>query len=188
MRRVPWLLLWSRLALAPVVVALAVAEHPRWIAVAIVVATLTDIFDGVTARRLGVATERLRRADSWVDTAFYLGVLAAVVILFPQVLRLHAVGLVMLLGMEVGRAGFETWKFGRPASYHMWSAKAWGVALAVGLSALFWTSETGWPVGVAIWLGVATDLEGVAASVVLSRSHLDVPSLAHAVRIERSGG
>ena len=180
------MLVWTRLALAPAVVALAAAGRPRWIAAAIVIATLTDVFDGILARRLGVATERLRRADSMVDTAFYVAVLAAVAVVFPDVLRLHAVGLGALIALEVARHGFDVWTFGRTAAYHMWSAKAWGVALALGLTALFGWDEAGWPVGVAVWLGVATNVEALAASAVLSRWHHDVPSLWHALRLERS--
>jgi len=186
MRHVPWVLLGVRLALAPGVIALALAGHPRAIAVAIVVATLTDIYDGVIARRLGVATERLRRADSLVDTVFYLAVLVALVLLFPEVLRIHAVGLALLLGLELVRHAVDLRRFGRTAAYHMWSAKAWGAALGLGLAALFGWGLTGWPVGVAVWLGVATNVEALAASLVLSRWHHDVPSVAHAVRIERS--
>lgn len=35
-----------------------------------VIAFLSDYFDGVVARACGVATRRLRQADSTVDTAF----------------------------------------------------------------------------------------------------------------------
>ena len=41
-----------------------------WFGVGLVVALLSDVFDGVVARRLGVATPRLREADSWVDGWF----------------------------------------------------------------------------------------------------------------------
>lgn len=185
MTRLPWALIATRAALAPVVILLALNGQGPWIAVAIVAATLTDIFDGVVARRLGVATEALRRADSLIDTVFYLGVLAAVLLLFSEVVRIHAVGLAALIGLEVARAGYDLWRYRRLAAYHMWSAKAWGVALALGLVALFGWGQTGWPVAVAVWLGVATNAEGLAASVVLDRWHHDVPSLAHALRIAR---
>src|SRR4028119_2427320 len=43
-----------------------------WFIVGFVVAFLSDIFDGVIARRLGVSTASLRRADSWADVCLYL--------------------------------------------------------------------------------------------------------------------
>jgi CDP-diacylglycerol--glycerol-3-phosphate 3-phosphatidyltransferase len=37
---------------------------------------LSDAYDGILARRLGVATESLRRLDSLADTLFYAAALA----------------------------------------------------------------------------------------------------------------
>ena len=187
LRAVPLGLVAARAGLAPVVVGLAVAGAPGpWTAAVVVAATLTDVFDGVLARRLNVATERLRRLDSAVDTVFYLAVLAALALRHGDVLRAHAVGLALLVGLEAVRHGFDVWKFGRTASYHMWSAKLWGLSLALGLVALFGWGAGGWPVVLAVWLGVATNVEALAASAVLSRWHHDVPSLVHAVRLERT--
>ena len=185
-RRIPSALVWLRVALAPTVVALAFSRASGgWIVAALVVALVSDVYDGVLARRWGVATARLRVADSVADSFFYLCVLGAVLVRHPEVVRIHAVGLALLLGLEAARVVFDVLKYRRVASYHMWSAKVWGAVLAVGLVALFGWEATGWPVELAIWLGVLTNLEGLAASVVLSGWHHDIPSLVHALRVQR---
>ncbi len=62
LRRLPLALTLLRAGLAPVVVALALA-WPNGVAfgACLVVAFLSDVFDGIVARRLGVATATLRR-------------------------------------------------------------------------------------------------------------------------------
>ena len=57
----------------------ALERAPQWVYFPIlVIGTLSDIFDGILARRLGVATQRLRRYDSVTDIVYYLLILAAV--------------------------------------------------------------------------------------------------------------
>jgi hypothetical protein len=50
--------------------------------------------------------------------------------------------LVRLITIHVSRATFELTKYGRVASYHMWSAKALGALLAVAVA---WSFVTGGP-------------------------------------------
>jgi len=66
--------------MAPLMVALALADAswaPKAIVAAMTIGLLSDIFDGIIARRLGVATPSLRRLDSQTDAAFWLAVLAS---------------------------------------------------------------------------------------------------------------
>ena len=58
-----------RLLLGPIALALRADEcSTRWIYLPILIpATLSDIYDGILARRFGVATPALRRYDSITD-------------------------------------------------------------------------------------------------------------------------
>lgn len=61
-----------RLLLGPVACWLAVVHAAGWtFALILLVAFLSDIYDGVLARRWGVATEWLRRYDSLTDLFYY---------------------------------------------------------------------------------------------------------------------
>ena len=65
MKHLPFALTLLRLLLGPVALAGALMNVSRWIYLPLLVAgTLSDIFDGILARRLGVATPALRRFDS----------------------------------------------------------------------------------------------------------------------------
>ena len=88
MKRLPLALVGLRAACGP---ALILAEQAGaagvTLAALVSVAFLSDVFDGILARRLGVATEALRRADTVVDTAFYVSAALALLRRAPAVLE-----------------------------------------------------------------------------------------------------
>ena len=68
----PLALTASRLVLGPVLLLVA-WRHPEpgaWLAAGVVVGFLTDLFDGIVARRLNVSSPNLRRFDSQTDLVF----------------------------------------------------------------------------------------------------------------------
>jgi phosphatidylglycerophosphate synthase len=166
-----------------------VAPSPWAFSACLVTAFLSDVFDGVVARRLGVATTALRRLDSAADTVFYVAAAYAAWELHPDGVARHAAPLLALVVLEAARYAVDLAKFRREASYHMWSAKAFGVALFLAFVGILGFGHTGWLVSVAIAVGIVSDLEGIAISLVLPTWHHDVPSIAHALRLRaRLGG
>ena len=147
-------------------------------------AFLSDLFDGILARRLGVATPGLRRLDSAADSLFYVAATAAAWHLHPAALRDRALPLGALAALELARYAVDLYKFGREASYHMWSSKIWGITLFVAFFALLVLGIAGWPVAVAIYVGIIADAEGLAISVILGRWRTDVPTFVHALRLQ----
>src|SRR5215471_12730706 len=127
----------TRLLLGPAVAALAWARSPGWLlAICVLVALVSDIFDGILARRLYIATEFLRRYDSTSDTIFYAGAAVGIWILYPWALRENALWFGLLIALEVFRYVLDWAKFGRAASYHTWLAKFWALILAAATAAL----------------------------------------------------
>jgi len=155
-------------------------------AACLVATLLSDIFDGVIARRLGVATPTLRRLDSAADSVFYLAALFALWHLHPDTISGHLVALVVLAALELARYALDLRKFGREASYHMWSSKVWGLALFAGFFCALVLGQSGRAVSLAIYVGIVADLEGLAISLVLREWKSDVPTLLHALRLRRA--
>jgi phosphatidylglycerophosphate synthase len=185
-RHVPIALTTARVALAPAIVVLACWwPHPAAFAACLLAAFLSDVFDGIIARRLGVATPALRRYDSAADTLFYGACIVAAWHLHRDVLFAHQVGLFVLLALEVTRYVVDFVRFRCEASYHLWTSKAWGLALFVGFTWLFVSGGDGWPVTLAIALGIVADLEGLVISLTLSHWKSDVPTWFHARRLRR---
>ena len=182
--RIPLALTALRALLAPALAALAIAA-PSQVAfgVCLIAGFLSDVFDGVIARRLGVATPDLRRLDSIADTFFYAAATFAAWQLYPQVILEHWVSLAFLALLELSRYAFDLAKFRREASYHMWSSKAWGIVLFLAFFGLLALGYTGAWIAAPIYVGIVADMEGLAISLVLPKWRSDVPSIVHAVRL-----
>lgn len=184
MNRAPQLLIYTRLCCAPLILLAALVAWPGEVLVAIAaIALLTDYFDGVIARRIGIDTAALRHLDSRVDTVFYFAAGVGLFIRFPGTWREFHVGVVVLLLFELARVLFEWRRFGRPAAYHMWSAKLWGVTMLLGFGEVALTGDGGPLLIAAIVIGIYTNIEGMVASAILREPHHDVPTWWHAVRI-----
>ncbi len=128
-KMIPWMMAAGRAALGPVMIAGAACG---WNGVAlagmVVAALLSDIFDGVLARRWQCDTAGVRLFDSMADTVFYLCTGIALWIAHAPVLRAAKLPLIALLGVEVFKFAFDFAKFGKPSSYHSYLAKCWGPA------------------------------------------------------------
>jgi len=186
-RSIPALLTASRVLLAPIVGALAFLYPSRAaFGACLIVGFLSDVFDGIIARRLKIATPALRRFDSIADSVFYLAALLAVWQLHPSALRRHRVALVILVALELVRYVVDFAKFKKEAAYHMWSSKVWGILLFGSFFSLLALGRDGLLVGLAIYAGILADLEGLAISMVLPQWTSDVPSIVHAVRMRRA--
>lgn len=186
-RMVPCLLTISRIVPAPVVILLALYWPSAWaFGACLTVAFLSDIFDGIIARRLDIATPGLRRLDSAADTIFYLAVLVAIWHLYPAAIveRLAPLGVLVLL--ELTRHVIDFAKFGREASYHMWSSKIWGVTLFVAAFSVLVFGSSGIYLSLAIYVGILADLEGLAISIILVEWKSDVPTVWHALRLRQA--
>jgi CDP-diacylglycerol--glycerol-3-phosphate 3-phosphatidyltransferase len=184
--RIPLFLTLLRAALAPVMVAIALTSHsPAGFGICLVAALLSDIYDGKIARRLGIATPGLRRLDSIADSLFYIAATVCVWTLHREVITNNLAPLLCLLALELGRYAFDFLKFGKEASYHMWSSKLWGLFLFLAFFSVLVLAETGLPVLLAIYWGLFADMEGLLISVILPEWKNDVPTIMHALAIRK---
>ena len=128
---IPWAMAAARATLGPLVIA---GERCGWnglaLAAMVITALLSDIFDGVLARRWRCDTAGVRLFDSMCDVAFYACVAVALWIGQPRIWHQNAALLGVVLALEVMNFSVAFMKFGKPASYHSWLAKTWGLLLA----------------------------------------------------------
>ena len=184
---IPWSMVVFRALLGPAIFITArqLTVPEPWLGVMIGLAFISDVYDGILARRWGTASTALRGADSAADTLFYLGVLAAIVLRHWPVLRERLLLLATLLALEALRLVFDSIKFHRMASYHSYASKAWGVVLAVATIALLCFDRGFWLATLAILMGIFCDLEGLAMSALLPQWTHDVKSLLRALQLRR---
>jgi CDP-diacylglycerol--glycerol-3-phosphate 3-phosphatidyltransferase len=183
----PLALTTLRLLLAPVMLAIAYAGGwgPAFV-VCLAVAFFSDLFDGILARRLGVAGPGLRIYDSTTDTVFYAAVIWSAWVAYPDVARAHVWVIVLFVGLELVYYTICLVKFRRQPSFHAWTSKCWGVALWVAFTALLGFGVTGVLFYTMIGLGILAELETLAIALVLPAWEHDVPTVLHAWRIRRA--
>lgn len=185
---IPPALILLRCVIAPLLVWDAVVDGQTGLVFVVlyVVAVLSDIFDGVVARRLGVSTAGLRSADSWADRWLYVGVAIAAWVAHQDVVLAFRIPLLVVLGLQGLWWVVNLMKYGKPACYHTYSAKLWGISLLVAAIALFGAGYGGITLWIAILLGCVHTLEEIAMTFILPTWHHDVLSVVHALRLRRA--
>lgn len=182
--RIPWLLAGARAVLGPVMVLGARAQwNGLTLAALVVTALLSDVFDGVLARRWKCDTPAVRLFDSMADIVFYLGCATALWLRYPGILRGLALPIGGVVALEALCLGVSLAKFGKLPSYHSYLAKTWGLVLASALVASFLTKPTAAWILPALALGALANLEGIAMSLIMPVWRQDVKSLAVAWRL-----
>jgi len=172
-----------RLLLAPFVVALAYAGVEGWVwPLVLFLALMSDLFDGMAARRLGSDTPLVRRFDSGTDVVFYLGVLSAVAIFRWDAVNNYRWGLVALLGLEVTCNVVSLIKNRAMPATHSYLAKGWAVLLALSFAVVLGWGEPFPLLDFTIGYGILVDLEVIAIILVTPGPAVDVPTVVHAWR------
>lgn len=188
MRFIPLALIVVRALTAPLMVALALigGSWAAWpIVAAMTVGLLSDIFDGIIARRLGVATPALRRLDSQTDAVFWLAVLASTWILHPAAVLAAAPWVGLLVVLEVACYALSFARFGRETSTHALLSKLWGLFLFAGFASFIVNGVAGPPFYAMVAVGALSQLDVIAIVLLLPRWTSDVPSAWHAWQLRR---
>jgi hypothetical protein len=101
-RHIPVALSTLRLLLGPFALLCELSSVRRLVYLPIlVVGRLSDIFDGILARRFGVATPNLRQYGSMTDVIYYLFILTVAYIMCRLVVVRNIFALALLLSSEV---------------------------------------------------------------------------------------
>lgn len=188
MKKIPFLLIAVRFILAPVIVSLAcfAGEKQRFlILVFMYFGLLTDIFDGIIARKTGVSSERLRRMDSQTDLVFWLSLGCAAYLLNPDLIKEEWKGILLLLVMEVLCYVVSIVKFRKETCTHAWLSKLWGLSLLLALTFLIGFKKTGWTFDLTVILGFISHVDVILIVLLLPKWRYDVPSFYHAWRIRK---
>ncbi|MCU0568826.1 MAG: CDP-alcohol phosphatidyltransferase family protein [Oculatellaceae cyanobacterium Prado106] len=179
LRHLPLSLVILRFAIAPLLL-LDALDHQAsaWFLVTYGVAIVSDIFDGIIARRLGVSTPTLRQADSWADVTLFVCLAISTGLIYPEVLVAFRVPLAIALVAQLSLYLLCLIKFGKAPSFHTYTAKAWGLMLLVAVIALY-----GWGASQWLWGAIAfcwvNSVEEILIALRLQTWQCDILSLWH---------
>jgi phosphatidylglycerophosphate synthase len=184
LRQIPMAMIVSRFLAVPVLLWAALSRQSSWWLVGILVYVfLSDVFDGIIARRLRIVTERLRVADSWADTGFYFGAAFAIWWLHRALLVPFTVPLLIVLALLAINWIAAMVKFHRTLSFHAYSSKLWGLSLFAASVAILGFSTTGVWLWLAILVGILGNLEGFAMILILPHWAHDISGIPEALRL-----
>ncbi|MEA9411518.1 CDP-alcohol phosphatidyltransferase family protein [Flavobacterium sp. PL02] len=188
MKKVPFLLIMTRLMLGFVMIAIANNNfaYVRLVLVLLMIlGLLTDIFDGIIARKVGVSSEKLRRMDSQVDLVFWLCVGWCTWLLSPEIIRDYKYAIISIFVMEGLTYVFSILKFGKETCTHAILSKLWGVTLLVAFVSMIGFGHAGIPFFLAVFFGIVGHIDVYLIIYFLPKWIHDVPSSYHAYLIRQ---
>jgi len=186
--KIPLLLIYSRIVFAALIILLAVfkIEYFRGIIITLIVlGLLSDIFDGIIARRLNISTQKLRRLDSSVDQIFWVAILASAYIVSPVFFRTNMVLILIVVLLEAACYAISFIRFKKEVATHAIASKIWTLVLFATLLQVIATSNSIVLFYICFSLGVITRLEIIFILFILKDWTNDVPTVYHAVLIKK---
>jgi phosphatidylglycerophosphate synthase len=183
----PFALIISRFLAAPLLFWDALdGKTGIWFLVIYIGAFLSDIFDGIIARRLQVSTARLRQADSWADVCLYLGIAISAWLTHRDLIIAFRLPLLAIISMQLLWWIVNLVKYSKPASYHTYSAKSWGITLFIATIAIFGFDRAEISLWIAIVVGIIHTVEEIAMTLILPTWQHDVLSIFHALKLKQT--
>jgi phosphatidylglycerophosphate synthase len=187
MKHLPITLVITRFFIAPLLLWDALdGQTSLWFLVGYVSAFVSDIFDGVIARRLKVSTAKLRQADSWADVCLYSIIAVSGWLVHREAIVAFRTPLLIVVFAQLLWWVVNLVKFGKPASYHTYSAKLWGITLFLATIALFGFNSAGIFLWIAIVVGIIHTIEEIAMTLILPQWTHDVSNLVRAIDLSRN--
>jgi CDP-diacylglycerol--glycerol-3-phosphate 3-phosphatidyltransferase len=180
MKNIPILLIYSRILIAIIFAGLTFCEFPfkNWILVLLMtLGLLTDVFDGIIARKLNISTEKLRILDSNVDQFFWVTILISVFYSNLDFLKSNYTYLIIILVLEISTYVLSFSKFGKTIATHSLLAKLWTISLLVFLIDFILHGSSIWPFYICFGIGVISRVEIILIISTLKKWVTDVPSI-----------
>lgn len=188
MRWIPLLLVLSRLLLGLCILLINYHNftfHTELSVVLFSIGLLTDIFDGIIARKLNVSTPFLRRLDSSVDQVFYIMTVAAIYIQCSDFFISHKWEIASVLLMESVAYVISYIKFKKEVATHTLSSKFWSLILFATIVQLMVTCTSGLLFDLCFYVGIITRMEVVSIQFILKEWVNDVPTIYHAIQLRK---
>lgn len=186
--KIPKLLIYLRLILGILIVIITLTQikfYPIYTVIFLTLGLLSDIFDGIIARHLGVSDQNLRRLDSNIDQIFFICAISAIYLQQPEFFKQHIFPIIILIIFEAFTYIISYFKFKKEIATHTIGAKIWTLFLFALLVQITLTGQSQLLFNAVIWLGILTRIEIIAIILTLKQWQNDVPSLKQALRLRR---
>jgi len=188
MKRIPILLVYSRVLIALAIAFFSFSEvenYKEWIIGLIVLGVFSDIFDGVIARKLEVATEKLRKLDSNIDQFFWLTSVGSIGYLNFQFFKQNHLLIVIILVLEILAYLISFLKFKKTIATHTLLAKLWVLTLLAFLIDLMINNDSNLLFWICVSVGIVSRIEIITIILTLKKWATDIPSICVVSKINK---
>ncbi len=186
LHKIPYTLLYSRLIIAVLIIVCSFTKISPVIIVALsIYAIVSDIFDGILARRLNISTTEMRRLDTKIDTVFWFGCLFYLCINHPVFLKTHLLQLFILVLLELFVIVLGALKFQERISYHTILSKFWALCLLWFFIEITLLSDAYLSFVVSFWFGLLVQSEIILITVILKHNQTDIPGIFPAIKLRK---
>jgi phosphatidylglycerophosphate synthase len=184
--KIPEALLYSRLVVSVLMVVLSFSKVPPLIIVALsVYAIVSDVLDGIIARKLKVSTEDMRRLDTKIDTVFWFSCLFYLCTNRPLFLKTHLLKLFILVFSEMFIIVLGAIRFQERISYHTILSKCWALCLLWFFIDLTLHPSVHISFAFSFWYGLIVQSEIILITIILRQNHTDIPFIGQALRLRK---
>lgn len=187
MKFIPFALILSRIPIGLIILWSALFAEGDFSAMApplIALGIITDIFDGIIARRLGISNKKMRIWDSNVDQVFWALVIVSVFIVRFTIIKplLLFIGILVLLESITYIISYA--RFKKPVATHTILAKIWALSLLGFLIEAAREAST-YSFIVCFVIGVISRIEIILILSKLKKWTIDVPSYFSVAKLNR---
>ena len=126
-----------RLAVAPVILCTILGGHRTAFVALVIVSLVTDIFDGLIARRWHQETDLGTKLDSWADLVTYVLAMCGMAMFEWRFIVAHRVAFGLMMSCYLVAQALSLARFHRLINLHLYTSKAMGVVIGVFFTLYF---------------------------------------------------
>lgn len=143
---------------------------------------LSDIFDGILARKYQVSSIKFRKADSWVDLFFWCCMALVLLMLRPSVFYPWMWPILLFIAVELYIQFLGKIRFGKAVSVHSLYAKLWSVFLFVAMEILLYSEADHGLLFYVFMSGILAQAEAIVILLMLKWPESDIRGIGQVIR------
>jgi len=145
---------------------------------------ISDLFDGIIARKLNVSTENFRVLDTVFDLLFYFSILLYILKINEKVLSENVKLISIIIILESLMYFISLARFRKLPSPHAILSKFWGIYMIIEFTLLI-VGVTGNHFTVALVIGTIVHFDRVLIYIFIRQWDHDIPSCYHAFQLRQ---
>jgi len=184
---IPKVLLYCRLIFSLVIlttILLPFSDSKTIVLILMYIGIITDVFDGIIARKLNISTAGFRVLDTVFDLIFYLSILLFCISINHLAIADNIILILVILSLESLMYLVCLIRFRKFPSPHAILSKFWGIYIIIEFTLLI-NHVPGNHFAIALIIGVFVHLDRLLIFILLRNWEHDIPSSYHALLIRQ---